>query len=477
MITLRPYQNDTISELSKGFGKHKGQILCLPTGAGKTVVFANMVYQSAKNGTTTLVLTHRTELFKQTAKAIETYGIQIQLIDPSNKKLDNAALINVAMVETIERRIKKGFDLMPKLIIIDEAHFGNFTKLIKHFSDSWIIGVTATPVGKHFFNYYTNIVETIRLSDLISQGFLCDYKAFQMQDDFSDVKKSKGEFDEKDLYNHFDKSELYNGVIEKWKDKCNGQKTVIFNCNIEHSEKTTQSFNDAGIESYCITSKTTKEERKEILLNFDNGKFLVLNNCGILTTGWDCPDLTCIIVNRATMSLPLWLQMCGRGSRISENKTHFTVLDFGKNHSRHGMWNEDRIWKLTAKKEKTKEDAAPVKTCKECGAMLHISANICPYCETEIIKEKKDLQDGVLVEITKPDYNGKKISQCTEKELLMLELDGKYGARFIWLVLRSRGEQSLRIYSKLKGYKRGWVARQMNENVKTYTDYTVYKTK
>ena len=115
------------------------------------------------------------------------------------------------MVETVERRLKKGFAIEPALIIIDEAHFGNFTKLIEHWKDAYIIGATATPVGKHFYKYYTNLVETITINELIQLGFLCNYRAFQMQDDFSDVKVSKGEFEEGSLFTHFDKAELYSG--------------------------------------------------------------------------------------------------------------------------------------------------------------------------------------------------------------------------------------------------------------------------
>ena len=258
-MELRKYQQKAIDEIQQSFKKNKRTVLCLPTGSGKTIIFSKMVYLAACKGTTTLVLTHRTELFEQTFKAIERHGIKIQRIEPKNKSIDSSALVSVAMVETIERRLKKGFEIMPVLIIIDEAHFGNFSKIIEKFSDSYIIGATATPVGKHFFKYYTKIVEPITLSELIEQKYLCDYIGYQMQDDFSNVKKSKGEFDEADLFFHFDKPELYHGVVEKWKEKAGNKKTIVFNCNIEHSNKTAQSFNDAGIESYSITSYTPSE--------------------------------------------------------------------------------------------------------------------------------------------------------------------------------------------------------------------------
>ena len=475
-IELRPYQVDAIKMLQSGLKKHKRQVLCLATGSGKTVVFSKMVYMAAYNGTQTLVLTHRTELFEQTFKAIEKHGISIQRIDAKNKKLDPTALVSVGMVETVERRIKKGFAIEPALIIIDEAHFGNFTKLIEHWQDAYIIGATATPVGKHFYKYYTNLVETITISELIAAGFLCDYRAFQMQDDFSDVKVSKGEFEEGSLFTHFDKAELYSGVVEKYIEKCKGKKTVVFNCNIQHSENTCQAFRSAGIESYSITSLTTKEERAEILRRYERGEFDVLNNCGILTTGWDCPAVECVVVNRATMSLPLWLQMCGRGSRPWGGKDKFTVLDFGKNHDRHGMWNEQRVWKLEEPKKK-KQMAAPTKECPECYAMLFASVRICPECGYEFIPADKEaeIKDGVLVEVIRKSYEGKKLSECTMKELSEVVKSKLYSPQFIWRVVRWQGSEALKEFEKIMGYKRGWAWVQENKykDETDFVDYTV----
>lgn len=474
-MELRDYQIEAIKQIQESFKKNKRTVLCLATGAGKTVIFSKMVYMAALNGTPTLVLTHRTELFEQTFRAIEMHGIKVQRIEAKTKNMDSSALVSVAMVETIERRLKKGFEIEPKLIIIDEAHFGNFTKLIDYFENSYVIGATATPVGKHFFKYYTNIVEPVLLSRLIERGYLCDYKGYQMQDNFDDVKKSKGEFDEADLFAHFDKPELYHGVVEKYLQHCKGKKTLVFNCNIEHSEKTTQAFIDAGIESYSITSNTDTTERKLLLQRYHNGEFLVLNNCGVLTTGYDEPTIEVIIVNRATMSLPLWLQMCGRGSRKSNGKDIFTVLDFGKNHERHGMWSEDRIWNLKPPKDKNGLKAPPTKDCPECAAMLAASARLCKFCGYEFFSEdtETELKDGVLVEVKRPSMDGKKISQCTVSELIQLEILKLYSPKFVWRILRSRGRASLAEYANKKKYKTFWVDRQMKEFDDNFTDYTV----
>jgi superfamily II DNA or RNA helicase len=474
-MELRPYQKEAIRLLQNGFRKHKAQVLCLPTGSGKTIIFSTMVEMAAKNGTPTLVLTHRRELFEQTFKAIDRLGVNIQRINAETKRIDGLALVSVAMVETLERRLKKGLELMPKLIIIDEAHFGNFTKILDYFSSSFVIGATATPIGKHFHKYYQNIVESITISELIEQKYLCDYRAFQMQDDFSDVKKSKGEFDDSSLFQHFDKPTLYKGVIDKYIEKCNGKKAIVFNCNILHSDIMAKSFCDVGIQSYSITSKTEKSERLRILQDFHDSKFLVLNNCGILTTGYDEPSIEVVIMNRATLSLPLWLQCCGRGSRTYQNKTHFTVLDFGMNHHRLGMWNEQREWSLAPPKEK-KEKAPPIKDCEQCGALCYASVRVCPFCGFEFISSDKatEIKDGILVEIKKPSYDGKKISECTISELIKLQKDGKYKATFIHRVVRAKGSDYIHIYAKAMGYKKGWEFHQKTMSSDTqYNDYTL----
>lgn len=477
--TLRPYQVEAIDLLRKGFAKNKRQVLCLPTGSGKTTVFSSVVEQAAMKGSQTLVLTHRIELFKQTWKAIDRLGINPAIITAETRSIDSGALVSIAMVETIKRRIKKigeAFPLNPYLIIIDEAHFANFNDIIDFFEHSYVIGATATPVGKHFHKYYTGIVANIDIPDLIEQGYLCNYRAYQMQDDFSEVKISKGEFEEKSLFSHYDKAELYQGVVEKYIEKAMGKKTVVFNCNIQHSEKTAQAFNEAGITSYSITSLTTSDERARILAEYESGTFSVLNNCGILTTGWDCPSVECVIVNRATMSLPLWLQMCGRGSRILPGKDKFIVLDFGKNHDRHGMWNEPRNWKIENPKKRT-ERAAPTKECPACAAMLFASVRVCTECGYEFISADKEteIKDGVLVEVHSKSWDGKKLSEMTVEEINEAVIYKSLNYFLALRAIRKMGIPAIKYFAELNNYKKGWIYHQSNliESESKYKDFVV----
>jgi superfamily II DNA or RNA helicase len=475
MIKLRPYQNEAIKELKDSFTNSKRVILCLPTGAGKTVVFSEMTRLAAEKGTQTLILTDRVELFKQTIKSIGNTGVKVQELNAntSQKMFDPYAKITVAMVETIKRRDLWNFE--PKLIITDEAHKGNFTKVYDLFPNAKVVGATATPLGKHLPKYFQSIVQNIDIPELIQQGFLVNCKAYQMVDDFSDLETKAGEYTESSLFKHFNDTKLYDGVIEQWRKYAENKKTIVFNVNIEHTLKMTEEFKEAGIVSECVTSKTPKEERERILKAFKDGYITVLNNCGILTTGYDEPSIECVIMNRKTKSLPLWLQCCGRGSRLYENKDYFTILDFGMNHDEHGMWNQPREWSLKEKKKKNKLGASPVKECPKCFAMHHATVKICNYCDYEFaVNKETELKKGVMKEVVPSYLLGKKLSELDLGDLIELEKSKKFKSTYIWRVLRSMGKEALEDYAKYKNYGRGWVYHQMEKiNDSSYYDYVI----
>ena len=478
-IQDRKYQADSIVGLSDGFKQHQRQVFVLPTGGGKTVVFSEIARRAVLRGTRTLVLTHRTELFSQTFKALGRVGINTLILDAkSNRKGCVDELVIVGMVETVKRRVSAGkIQIDPKLIIIDEAHLGNFTKIFEMFPNAKVIGATATPVGKHFYKYYTNMVNVIDIPDLIDQGYLCNYRAFQMQDDLSDLEVKAGEYTDESLMSHYNNQKLFDGVIDEWRKRANGKKTICFNVNIEHSENMTKAFNEAGIVSACVTSLTEKGERKRILQAFKTGLVTVLNNCGVLTTGYDEPSIECVIMNRATKSLPLFLQCLGRGSRLYPNKDEFIALDFGMNHNQHGMWSEPRQWKIEPPKKNKKKnvDIAPVKTCPKCEAMLFASARLCGFCGHEFSKEDVALATGEMVEVTPQvpdDLKGRKVSDLNTGELIALQLSKRYKPTFIWRVVRSKGEIAIDNYGSAMGYTSGWAYRQKQEmNNCEFNDY------
>lgn len=434
-------------------------------------MFSEIVKRAAMRGTKTIVLTDRTELFKQTIKSLNNIGVAVEEIAPNKKNTYLDAVIYVGMVETLKRRLDLIENLNPQLLICDEAHKGNFTKILDQFENARVIGATATPVGKHFHKYYTEIVQNIDVPELVEQGFLVDCKPYQMQDDFSDLEVKAGEFTSDSLDMHFNQTKLYDGVIENWQKYANNKKTICFNVSIKHTIAMNESFLKAGISSEYITSKTPKLDRERILKAFTEGAFTVLNNCGILTTGYDEPSIECVIMNRATKSLPLWLQCVGRGSRLYQNKNEFILLDFGGNHTRLGMWNEPRTWSIKEKKKRASNEVTPVKSCPKCDGINFASARVCRYCDYKFPIEEKELVQGVMVEVVPSHLIGRRISDLDLYELIELQHSKKYKPSYIWRVVRAK--ELIKEYAEIMGYSKGWVWRQENEESTNYTDYKI----
>ncbi len=430
-----------------------------------------MVRMAYEKGTQVLVCTDRIELCSQTLRAIAKHNINPQVLDASNKNFSPHAPITISMSETLKGRMKKWKPeyYNPRLIILDESHKASFNSILDAFPESSVIGATATPKSKHLHKYYTEIVNNVDVRELIDLGFLCQAESYQMQDSFDEVEVKRGEFVEKQLFAHFNKPKLYAGVIEKYKERANGKKTLVFNVNIEHAEKVTEAFNNAGIPSKCVTSKTPPEERKKILAEFSTGVFPVLNNCSILTTGYDEPTIECIIMNRATQSIILFLQCLGRGSRPTPTKKTFTVIDFGQNFIRHKIVYDSHIdWTLDPPRKKNKIGTSPVKSCPKCDFMMHARIMVCPNPDCKYVFPEKENApaEGVLVEV-KPsmplELKGRNISTLTEEELVLLSKSKAMSKPFIWRVVRSRGERAVRDYGWKMGYKEGWCYSQLEE--------------
>lgn len=463
---LYPYQIESKNQLREGFMQHKRQLLVLPTGAGKTIVFSDIVQSAVQRGTLTLVLTDRLQLLTQATEAIEKIGIPVAKIDSKNKYIHPNAKMYVGMVQTFLRRLEKLEHIPFQLIVIDEAHMAIFNKILDTWPTTRVIGATATPIGKHLYKYYTNMVNCIDTPDLVKQGFLTPCRSWQMEDDFSDVKKtSKGEFDESSLYKHYDKAKLYDGVIMEWLEMCMNQQTIVFNVNVEHTIKMTAAFNAAGIKSYCIHSKMPDDEIKWVMAEYARGSFPVLNNCGILTKGYSEDKIRWVIINRATDSIALYLQMCGRGSRLLAGKQFFGIIDFGMNIKRHGLWDQPRTWSLEPPKvRKAALGAAPIKSCPKCDAMIPAVSRLCNYCGYIFLPTEKELAQGRLVELTnkiRSGVIGRYVSQLTIPELIECEKTKQLKAVYVWRILRNRGETAITQYAEMKQYRSEWVMRQL----------------
>lgn len=405
------------NSISRG---NKKVVLCAPTGSGKTIMFTSMIAEHLRRGGRALVFTHRKELLKQAGSSFEKFGLNPEFINAGSKPdLFNA--LHVAMVETFDRR-REDLELFLQqktLVIIDECHINNFTKLFPMISDKTIvIGVTATPYRKgadipSLDEFYTDIVQDVDTQELIDLGYLSTAHSFGVRMDLKEMKKKGDDYDTKKYYQE---NKTYIGVVENYTRLTPGAKALLFSSNVQSSKDVCQEFNSKAIKAQHIDATTPAKQRDEILSWFENTSGAVLCNCGILTAGYDCPDIEVIILYRATTSLPLFLQMVGRGSRVTDVKREFTILDFGNNIHRLGFWQEGRTWSLqkVVQKKNEKEDAGFIKMCKRCGAILPPSAKQCPYCEAPIEKRK----DEILAELALLTPYQKR-SQDLETKVLM----------------------------------------------------------
>ena len=509
MITLYPYQNEGVQLIRANFAKgHKRVLFCLPTGGGKTVVFSYLVWATLQKNpkARVLILTDREELLKQSGGTLSKFGLTWFPIS-AKEKLNPFANVYVGMVETFYNRAKKYHHLLDMdLVIIDEAHRGNFKKLFPLFKErTYVIGPTATPISANqkdpLNKYYQSIVCTVTTQQLIDRCALVPAVTISAKIDTSGLKEERGEYTDESQIQVLGKREVYDGVVSKYKQYGDGKKAIIYNINVEHSLEVTSRFLEEGIEAEHVDGETPDDVRIAIFARYKSGQTKVLCNVGVATTGFDDPSTEVIIINRATTSLTLWLQMCGRGGRLCPEigKTHFTLIDMANNWKYLGLWADDRDWEAifyeaSAKKKKAKKGVAPVKSCPSCDAIIGISASTCEYCGHEFEKPKPNIVEEVefgIVDVTPKDW-----VNLTVEQLVRVQALKKYKLGWILHQLRDRSkmterrkeieplkEKDLKQYesqlsiirtfevstyekhlvalAEIKGYKKSWVKREI----------------
>ncbi|HEU0226614.1 MAG TPA: DEAD/DEAH box helicase family protein, partial [Arachidicoccus soli] len=362
---------------------------------------------------------HRDKLLEQFKNALKAQtGLIASSITAGTKYRDVRSQVYVSMVQTGYNRLKKSpkwFGQDIGMVVFDECHLGVHTKIHEYFKDCWRVGLTATALSAkktHPLNaLYDNIIDNVTIQQLIEQGSLCDCITYRAKNavDSSKLKLRAGEFDNKQMGDTFSRNRYVRIVVKKYEEKALGKKTLIFNCNVEHSKKVNQAFIDAGYNAKHLDGSMKQEEKDAILKWFEETDGAILNNIDILTAGADFPSIECVIFDRSTTSLTLWLQGCGRGSRNYKNKSNFIVIDLGGNALRLGRWQDDRDWKSIFENPPNpskKKGVAPIKYCinDDCEAIIPAQAMICPYCQTQQPVRKKQI-DQNDIELVVHDIN------------------------------------------------------------------------
>lgn len=355
---LYEYQQEDIQKIFKVLEAHPENynlLYQLPTGGGKTVIFSQIVREYIqRTNKKVLILTHRIELCRQTSKMLTGFGVRNKIINSKIKALpdQDEYMCFVAMVETLNNRLNDDKVEIDNLgmVIIDEAHYNSFRKLFKFFEESFILGVTATPLSSNIKlpmkDNYKELIIGDSINSLIEKGFLAKANTYSYDVGLASLKVGiNGDYTVKsseELYSNFSMQEK---LLDAYMAKSLGKKTLVFNNGINTSIEVYETFRNAGFDIRHLDNTTSKQDRKDILKWFKNKPDAILTSVSILTTGFDEPTVETIILNRATKSLTLYYQMIGRGSRIIPGKNEFTVIDLGNNAARFGLWSAPVDWK------------------------------------------------------------------------------------------------------------------------------------
>jgi superfamily II DNA or RNA helicase len=354
---LYAYQQKAIEEIFEKLKDHPKRynlLYQLPTGGGKTVIFSEITRRYIQStGKKVLILTHRIELSTQTANMLQEFGVSNLIINSAMKELPvpNDFMCFVAMVETLNNRLRdKILDLDNiGLMIIDEAHYNSFGKLLRFYEKGVVLGVTATPLSSNvnirMRDTYDELIVGESIDSLIQTGFLAKATTYHYHVGLTSLKVGRsGDYtvsSSERLYNNY---AMQDKLLSAYREQCVGKKTLIFNNGIATSQYVYASFQEAGYDIKHLDHTYSASERREILKWFHEKPDAILTSVSILTTGFDEPTVECIILNRATKSLTLYFQMIGRGSRVLKNKKDFKVIDLGNNMNRFGMWDEPVDW-------------------------------------------------------------------------------------------------------------------------------------
>ena len=341
-MQLRPYQEEARAKVQQEWKEgRKRTLLVLPTGCGKTIVFSKIIEDRVKMGERVLVLAHRSELLEQASDKLKTAtGLGTALEKAENTSIGTWFRVVVGSVQTMQRE-KRLSQFPPNhfdTIVIDEAHHAisdGYQRVLEHFGEANVLGVTATPDRgdmRNLGSYFDSLAYEYPLVDAIKSGYLSKITAITipLELDLSTVSQQGGDFKVSEIGTALDP--YLEQIADEMVKQCKNRKTVVFLPLVKTSQKFRDILNEKGFRAAEVNGES--KNRAEILEDFDKDKYNVLCNSMLLTEGWDCPTVDCVVVLRPTKVRALYSQMVGRGTRLAPGKENLLLLDF--------LWHTER---------------------------------------------------------------------------------------------------------------------------------------
>ena len=341
-MILRPYQDEARRAVQEEWAKGNDRtLMVLPTGCGKTIVFSKIADDRVRQGERGLILAHRGELLDQAAdKLLKATGLRCAVEKAEQSCLGAWERITVGSVQSLQRpkRLEQFDPEYFQFIIVDEAHHvlsDGYQRVLEHFSGAHVLGVTATPDRgdkRDLGQFFDSLAYEYTLPKAIKEGYLSPIKAqtIPLKLDLSGVGVQSGDFKAGDLGTALDP--YLEQIAEEMAAACMDRKTVVFLPLVKTSQKFRDILNAHGFQAAEVNGTST--DRAQVLADFEAGRYNVLCNSMLLTEGWDCPSVDCVVVLRPTKVRSLYCQMVGRGTRLSPGKDHLLILDF--------LWHTER---------------------------------------------------------------------------------------------------------------------------------------
>jgi superfamily II DNA or RNA helicase len=410
-LQFRGYQENAVNDIRyKWRNGSKNVMLVLPTGAGKTFVFAHEVATAPGPA---VAIAHRKELIMQISRALNAWRCPHDIVAPIEVIRDcvrdhvkrhgvsyyrDGAIRKVISVDSLRTRADELQYFFKSVVrwVIDEAHhiargnkWHNAIKLFTH-EDVKGLGVTATPTraDRKQIAEFDSLVVGPSMRELIDQGYLSDYIIFAPDAgiDLSDVRRgNNGDFTRPTLKRATRRSRIIGDVVQHYKKHAAGKRGVTFVTDIETCDDIAAAYNAAGVPAMAVDWRTDPHKRNRAVDMLESGELLQLVNIDLFGEGFDLPAIECVSFARPTMSYGLYVQQFGRALRLMEGKGHAIIIDHVGNVERHKLPDIARIWSLDAGYEPRAKQAASVlvRVCTECTGAYKRVLTVCPYCGHE----------------------------------------------------------------------------------------------